>query len=102
MNYLKVIVVDLKCRLFLFYGGSSRLEPLNYGDQTNINGYNLYSIIGGKFPTTDWLQDNYSIWLRQNLLNNQYSIFGSVLSMIGNTIVGGARASSGDVARWTF
>lgn len=52
-----------------------------------------FKISAGKFPQTDYIKDNYQIWLRQNSLNLQLGVIGGIVQ----TAVGGAEVYGGDI-----
>lgn len=60
-------------------GCSAILTPLAYGTLTGTEEkYFPFSLQGGKYPITDYNFDNYSIWLRNNMLNISLASLGSV------------------------
>lgn len=73
------------------FGGSAVITPTNYG---NANAFiDNFSIVGGKYPSTDIAKDNYQIWLRQNALNLGLGVVGGV----AEGVWGGVRLGSGDM-----
>lgn len=78
------------------YGGQIALIPTNYG---NVGGmfYDNNKIAGGKYPPSDFIKDNYRIWLQQNSINLQLGIAGGLLE----TGIGAIRMMSGDVTGFT-
>lgn len=60
-------------------GCSGILTPLGYGTATGTEEkYFPFSLQAGKYPITDYNFDNYSIWLRNNMLNISLASLGSV------------------------
>lgn len=73
-------------------GGSSRTYPIDYGSVGSLYCYQ-YGLAGGKYPVTDYMKDNYQIWLRQNMLNLNLGVAEGLL----NIGVGLMQAGGGDV-----
>ena len=75
------------------YGGQIAIVPTNYG---NVGGmfYDNNKIAGGKYPPSDYLKDNYRIWLQQNSVNLSLGIAGGIIE----TGVGLGRVIAGDVS----
>ena len=80
-------------------GGSIKCFPVNY-KSSGLNGAENEGIIGGKYPTLSWSQDEYINWLTQNAVNIGIGITSNVLQIAGgflsgNPIVGVAGMASG-------
>ena len=73
------------------FGGQVLLTPSNYGNASGLF-YNDYKIVGGKFPPSDYIKDNFRIWLQKNALNIDWGFAGDILQ----TAVGGVRMIAGD------
>ena len=71
---------DLECLPVV--GCDIQLIPTNYENNT-YDGRNV--IVGGKYPTLSWSQDQYTNWLSQNGVNIGIGQATSALSVIGGT-----------------
>ena len=66
-------------------GGSMRLIPQNYKNQTENNSEGL---TGGKYPIGSFTNDLYTNWLTQNAVNIPLKIAGSVISTGAGALTG--------------
>lgn len=57
-------------------GMSTILRPHQYESSANFN--HKADLIGGKYPTCNWLNDTYTNWLTQNALNIKLGIVGNM------------------------
>lgn len=74
------------------YGGQVILTPSNYGNASGLF-YSDYKLVGGKFPPSDYIKDNYRIWLQKNSINIDLGIAGGLIE----TAVGSVRTIAGDL-----
>ena len=73
------------------FGCDIALVPSNYGASGLF--YNNFKIAGGKFPPSDYIKDNFQIWLRANSVNLQLGVAGGLVE----TGVGAVRTIAGDI-----
>lgn len=74
-------------------GCSINLTPTNYGNGSGFLN-DVFCLSGGKFPQTDYIKDNYEIWLRQNAINLNLGIIGG----IAQATIGTAFLTGGDLS----
>lgn len=77
-------------------GGSVKLVPMDYD-----SGYGEENgLIGGKFPTLNWSDDEYTNWLTQNSVNLGLGVVSAGLNIIGGAgmmIAGAGVSGAGSV-----
>ena len=65
-------------------GGSIKLIPIDYKAQYVDN--EEEGIMAGKFPTLNWTENNYLMWLSQQAVNLQQGLQSAGLQIVGGTV----------------